>query len=51
MTSTNIIHVDSNNFQQEVENSSVAVLADFWAPWCSPCRAVAPILDQLAVEN
>lgn len=38
------------NFENEVLNSEVPVLVDFWAPWCSPCKMVAPIIDEIAQE-
>lgn len=44
------IQVTDGNFEQEVLKSSVPVLVDFWAPWCGPCRAMGPIIDELAVE-
>ena len=46
-----VIHIDRNNFQSEVLDSDRPVLLDFWAPWCTPCRMVGPILDGIAGER
>ena len=42
--------VNDATFEAEVLKSSVPVLIDFWAPWCGPCKAIAPVLDELATE-
>jgi thioredoxin 1 len=44
------VHVTDTTFEQTVLNSSTPVIVDFWAPWCGPCKMVAPILDKLARE-
>jgi len=50
MSANNIIHLNKQNFASEVLQSTTPVLVDFWDEWCPPCRALAPILDELADE-
>ena len=44
------VEFTDDNFQDEVLNSAGGVLVDFWAPWCGPCRQIAPLIDQLAEQ-
>jgi thioredoxin 1 len=46
----NVIHATDENFEREVLKSEKPSLVDFWAPWCSPCRIIGPVLEELAAE-
>jgi thioredoxin 1 len=45
------VHVTDSAFERTVLQAELPVIVDFWAPWCAPCKMVAPVLDQLAKEH
>jgi len=50
MASDNVFHVTDSEFDSKVVQNDTPCLVDFWAPWCGPCKAIGPVIDELANE-
>ncbi|MBI5556704.1 MAG: thioredoxin [Deltaproteobacteria bacterium] len=50
MADEKVAHVTDKNFEEEILKSAIPALVDFWAPWCGPCKAIGPMINELAGE-